>query len=432
MNGRSRRLLYLLLPALLAGCGAPPLLPGATSDRVTALGEGAFPERLGMKRATVLSYQAVNNNLQGSLPSDLDVMEKVIDPAAMNIVVEADTLNYRFDWTKGFENVGYRNKDKAYRFFVTGDAREGQYASPYLDMPDPDSGSGSHLRSFVEWGFSRYPARLKVLDIRSHGHGPLGIADDFASKSRIFLPELQHAISKGLEGQLDVLTTKACLMASVETGFQLSDCTKVLVGSEDGMLTRAKMDSLLYRNLDLAAKASSPQEFAVAYVEKAMALQQPDRRTATTLSAIDLGKLKAVVAPMREVGAALRALSPERKPEIAAAFAKSRNWGSAQTQTDLADLCANLETLGDPRLARAASEVRKVVSSAVLVARADADNQAGSHGLTILTRITTGDDAANQKLFAEYKRTAFDRETGWSEILAALGAFGPLRKDKNG
>lgn len=432
MGDRSRRLMFLLLPALLAGCGAPPLMPGATWDRVTARGEGSFPEKNGLKRATVLSYQAVNNNLQGSLPFDLDVMENVIDPEAMNVLVEADTLNFRFSWAKGFENVGYRNKDKAYRFFVTKDAREGQYASPYLDMADPDTGSASHLQSFVEWGFSRYPGKLKVLDIRSHGHGPLGIADDYVSKSRIFLPELQGAIEQGLKGQLDVLTTKACLMASVEAGIQLSGCTKVLVGSEDGMLTKATMDSLFYRNLDLAAKASSAQDFAIAYVNKGMDLQQPGKRTATTLSAIDLGKLKAGIAPMRELSSALLALAPQRKAEIEAAFATSRNWGRAQTQTDLYELCTSLEKLGDPRLAKACSGVKQAVSSAVLVARADADNKSGSHGLTILTRITTGDDAANSMLLTQYKRTAFDRDTGWSKVLEVLGAFGPPREDKNG
>lgn len=432
MGDQSRRLIYLILPVLLAGCGVPSPFPAAAPDRVTARGEGAFPEQLSPKKATVLSYQAVNNNLQPSLPFDLDVMERVIDPEAMNVLVEADTLNFRFSWAKGFENVGFRNKDKAYRFFVSKDGRQGQYASPYVDLPDPDSGSASHLQSFIEWGFARYPARLKVLDIRSHGHGPLGIADDYAAKSRIFLPELQGAIEQGLKGPLDVLTTKACLMASVEAGFQLSDCTKVLVGSEDGMLTNAKMDSLMYRNLDLAAKASTPQDFAVAYVTKAMALQQPGKRTATTLSAIDLTKLKAVIAPMRELSAALVALLPQRKAEIEAAVSTSKNWGRAQTQTDLFELCTNLEKLGDPRVGRACSVVKKALSSAVLVAKADADNQAGSHGLTILTRITTGDDAANGMLFTQYQRTAFDRETGWSKLLEGLGAFGPPREDKNG
>ncbi|HEY9854925.1 MAG TPA: clostripain-related cysteine peptidase [Stenomitos sp.] len=432
MGDASRRLIYLILPAVLAGCGVPSPFPATSPDRVTARGEGAFPERLAPKRATVLSYQAVNNNLQSSLPFDLDVMESVIDPEAMNVLVEADTLNYRFSWAKGFENVGFRNKDKAYRFFVSKDVRAGQYASPYVDLPDPDSGSGSHLQSFIEWGFSRYPARLKVLDIRSHGHGPLGLADDFSSKSRIFLPELQAAIEQGLAGPLDVLTTKACLMASVEAGYQLSGCTKVLVGSEDGMLTNARMDSLLYRNLDLAAQATSPQDFAVAYVKKAMALQQPDKRTATTLSAIDLTKLKGAIAPMRELSAALLALLPQRKAEVAAAVAASKNWGRSQAQTDLVELCTNLERLGDPRVGRACTDVKQALASAVLVAVADADNQAGSHGLTILTRITTGDDAANGQLFAQYQRTTFDRETGWSKVLEGLGAFGPPREDKNG
>lgn len=423
---------------LLAGCSAPALFaPGAQGDgsfRAKAA-EGDFPASSPLKASTVLSYQAVDNNLQGSLPSDLDVMEQVVDPKAMNLLVSADVFAFRFSWARGFEKVSHREKGGAYRFFVTPDTRDEAYASPYVGLTDPDSGSASHLQEFISWGFGKYPGRLKVLDIRSHGHGPLGIADDFHSRTRIFLPELHGAIKQGSGGKgVDVLTTKACLMASVEVGYQLSDSVKYLVASEDGMLTRSGSDSLFYRNLDVLAKspAITARDFATAYVTKGMALQQPELRTATTYSAVDLKALPASIAPLKAMSRALLALMPTRKAEIQAALNGSRNWGRAQTQTDLYDLCEKLEALRDPALSQACAQVRRELGAAVVVALSDEANRAGMHGLTILTQLTTGDQAMNEGLFARYKRTAFDREVGWSKVLEALGPYGPERKDHNG
>ncbi|HEY9899566.1 MAG TPA: clostripain-related cysteine peptidase [Pantanalinema sp.] len=433
------RLATLALSAgMLAGCSAPAIwAPGVQADGTlrAKAAEGDFPASSPLKASTVLSYQAVDNNLQGSLPADLNVMEKVVDPRTMNLLVSADVFAFRFSWARGFEKVSNRDKEGAYRFFVTPDGRDEAYASPYVGLADPDSGSAAHLREFISWGLGKYPGKLRVLDIRSHGHGPLGIADDFHSRSRIFLPELQGAIKQGSDGKgVDVLTTKACLMASVEVGYQLSDSAKYLVASEDGMLTRTGSDSLFYRNLDLLAKspAITARDFAAAYVTKGMALQQPELRTATTYSAVDLSKVPAAISPIKAMSNALLSLVPSRKAEIQAALAASRNWGRSQTQTDLYDLCEKLEALGDPALTQACVQVRRSLGAAVMVALSDEANRAGMHGLTIMTQLTTGDQAMNEALFAQYKRTAFDREVGWSKVLEALGAFGSERKDHNG
>ncbi|MBO9540682.1 hypothetical protein J7643_08835 [bacterium] len=434
----SRLALFGLTVSMLAGCGAPSLMgPGAQGEGTfrAKASEGDFPASSPLKASTVLSYQAVDNNLQGSLPSDLDVMERLVDPKHMNLLVSADVFAFRFSWAKGFEKVSHREKGGAYRFFVTPDARENAYASPYMGLSDPDSGSAGHLQEFVSWGFGKHPGRLKVLDIRSHGHGPLGIADDFHSRTRIFLPELHGAIKQGTGGKgVDVLTTKACLMASVEVGYQLSDSVGYLVASEDGMLTRSGQDSLFYRNLDVLAKnpTVTAREFATAYVTKGMAIQTAELRTATTYSATDLRKVPAAIAPLKAVSRALLALMPTRKAEIQAALESSRNWGRSQTQTDLYDLCEKLEALRDPALSEACAQVRRALDGAVVVALSDEANRAGMHGLTVMTRLTTGDQATNEALFAQYKRTAFDREVGWSRVLEALGPYGPERKDHNG
>lgn len=442
MSAARRTILRLatlgLAISTLVGCSAPAVFaPGGSGDGTfrAKVSEGDFPASSALKASTVLSYYAVDNNLQGSLPSDLDEMERVVDPKRMNLLVSADVFAFRFSWAKGFEKVSHREKGGAYRFFVTPDSRENAYASPYVGMADPDTGSASHLQEFISTGFGKYPGRLRVLDIRSHGHGPLGIADDYHARTRMFLPELHGAIKQGTAGKgVDVLTTKACLMASVEVGYQLSDSVKYLVASEDGMLTRSGSDSLFYRNLDVLSKtpAITARDFASAYVTKGMALQTADFRTATTYSAMDLSKVPAAMAPLKAMSRAMLALMPTRKAELQAALNGSRNWGRSQTQTDLYDLCEKLEALGDPALSQACAQVRAQVDGAVVVALADANNRSGMHGMTIMTQLTSGDQATNEALFAQYKRTAFDREVGWSKVLEALGPYGPERKDHNG
>ncbi|HEY9765037.1 MAG TPA: hypothetical protein V6C82_01675, partial [Chroococcales cyanobacterium] len=101
----------LALTAFVAtGCSAPmssSLVHSYPSKAFRALGgEGDFPASAPLKPLTFLSYQAVNNNLQGSLPSDLNTFERAIDPATTNILVEADTLNLAFSMKEGFKNVG--------------------------------------------------------------------------------------------------------------------------------------------------------------------------------------------------------------------------------------------------------------------------------------------------------------------------------------
>lgn len=424
-----KKIQLLMLSLLLAGCASPyaSLSHGKTSAFQAKGGEGVFPATAPVRPITFLSYQAVNNNLQGSLPADLETFEQM-DSAKYNLIVEADTLNLAFTHQTGFQNVGHKNKNLGYRFFVTSDPAAGIH-SPYRELDDPNTGDGAHLQEFVSWGFNAYPGKLRVLDIRSHGHGPLGIADDFKAKSTIAIPAVQAAISKGLKNEkLDVLTTKACLMATIEVGIELSPSVRFLVASENGMMTQPGKDSLLYRSLP--KMPASAREFAVSFVQEGMKLQG-DRRTVSTLSALDLEKSRALLSPLKELRSALLLL-PQRKEEIKQLVASARNWGRAQTQTDLYDLADKLERLNDPLTTQACRKVKAALEACVMLSITDEPNRAGAHGLTILTQLNTGDAAIDQARFLEYQKTAFDREVGWSRLLEILGFSGPERKNNVG
>ncbi|HBN08794.1 MAG TPA: hypothetical protein DD435_09140 [Cyanobacteria bacterium UBA8530] len=427
--------LLALIAILATGCSAPlstPLGQSSMPKSFRALGgEGDFPASTAPKSLTFLSYQAVNNNLQGSLAPDLNAFERAIDPATTNILVQADTLNLSFSLKEGFKNVGHANKNRGYRFFVRPDEQE-SFLSSYQDFADPNSGDGRTLQDFISL-FASYPSRLQVLDIRSHGHGPLGIADDYKSRSNIALPDLQAAIQLGLNGKkLDVLTTKACLMATIEVGYQLSKNVRFLVASENGMTSRSNQDSLLYRSLDKVDEETSPREFALRYAREGMALQSDARRTVSTLSVLDLEKTEAIAAGMAEVTKDLLLLLPSRKTEVAQIFANCRNWGRAQTQSDLYDLVDKLEKLGDKKLSSDCERVKSAILPAVAFNLTDEKNRVGAHGLTILTQLNSGDPALDKAGIERYRNTAFDRKVGWSKVLEFTGISGPERKDNLG
>ncbi|HEY9766119.1 MAG TPA: clostripain-related cysteine peptidase, partial [Chroococcales cyanobacterium] len=267
----------------------------------------------------------------------------------------------------------------------------------------------------------------------SHGHGPLGIADDFKSRSNIPLPDLQAAIQGGLAGKkLDVLTTKACLMATIEVGYQLSNNVRFLVASENGMTSQANQDSLLYRSLSKVDKDFSPRDFALFYAREGMALQSDARRTVSTLSVLDLEKTESIVTSMQDLTKDLLPLLPSRKTEVAQIFAGCRNWGKAQTQSDLYDLVDKLEKLGDQKLSSDCEGVKAAILPAVAFNLTDEKNRVGAHGLTVLTQLNSGDPAMDRAMIERYRNTAFDRKVGWSRVLEFTGISGPERKDNLG
>jgi len=100
------------------------------------------------------------------------------------------------------------------------------------------TGRDSTLRNFVTWAQSRYPARHYALIISDHGQGIAGVALDRHLPYIFWWPdgdylkpsELQKAL-KDVK-KLDLLYMDACLMGTVELGYQLRDLVDFYVASE--------------------------------------------------------------------------------------------------------------------------------------------------------------------------------------------------------
>jgi hypothetical protein len=94
-----------------------------------------------------------------------------------------------------------------------------------LNMGDPAT-----LSFFVKYVMENYPAEKYALVLWDHGHGWLGVCDDWISKDRLTLSEITLA----LEGyRLNLIGFDACLMSMIEVAYSLQEVANVMVASEE-------------------------------------------------------------------------------------------------------------------------------------------------------------------------------------------------------
>ena len=141
---------------------------------------------------------------------------------------------------------GLDNEPGVSRFYVLedkDDVRVGsvlKYKGTQADAGAPDS-----LVDFAQWTMKHYSAEHYALVIWNHGAGWSGVSYDDNTHHGMDLPEVRSAPERICadfeEGRhIDVLDFDACLMATLEVGYELRDTVDYLVASQavepgDGM-----------------------------------------------------------------------------------------------------------------------------------------------------------------------------------------------------
>ncbi len=175
---------------------------------------------------TVLVYMAADNNLWQNAALDVNDMESVDIPSNLKLVVQTDMP----------DSSPYPGGQ---RRLIRKDTYP-QISSPVLaDLGPIDSGDPQTLKSFVNWGFQRYPAERKMLVIWGHGDNwfkanePKWICPDDGSGSLISVcnGELRLALT-GIP-QLDILLFDACSMQSLEVLAEVQNTADYVIGSEE-------------------------------------------------------------------------------------------------------------------------------------------------------------------------------------------------------
>lgn len=101
------------------------------------------------------------------------------------------------------------------------------------ELGEINMGSYSSLYDFLHYAKENYPAERYILSLYNHGGGWIGACWDFTDNHDWLSPDdMQIALRKA--GGVDlVFFSGVCLMATVETAYELRDCADAYVASEN-------------------------------------------------------------------------------------------------------------------------------------------------------------------------------------------------------
>lgn len=187
---------------------------------------------------TLMYYLAVDNDTETGLSTQLLRLAKAQQAVSgVNIVALADGNRCWGSSTcqSGPNSRYYRFQDGLPQISLPPDCQS-------VNMCELNTGSPSTLREFVQWSQANAPADRYALIIYGHGSGVSGLALDQKNKEydggdpdldQLSLAEVRQALDGLIK--LDVLFAYACLMATIEAGYEWRSIAEYYVASEQLM-----------------------------------------------------------------------------------------------------------------------------------------------------------------------------------------------------
>ena len=166
--------------------------------------------------------------------------------------------------------------------------------------PELNSGDPNTLTNFIKWAKGNYPADRYALVIIGHGNGLSGIArDESSNEDRINPQELRMVLQNS--GSLDVLYLEACLMANLESTYQVRGLVDYYVASESkGYIPRDHSSYLV----DIS-RSTDPYQLAEgmanSYFQEYTEQWNPDNYP-SSVSIADMSKIEDVVQAANALG----------------------------------------------------------------------------------------------------------------------------------
>lgn len=292
------------------------------------------------------------------------------------------------------------------------------------------------LADFIKWGKQNYPADRYAVVLWSHGGGwkadkaARGVLQDLGSgQGMMSVRDVAWAVQEA--GGVDLINFDACLMAMYEVAYEMRHAARVMVASQEVIPgTGNPYDAVLNRLV------ANPNQDAVALatgiVSDYDSFYRARNRDATTLSAIDLTRLDALDAELRETAALLQDSLATERLNIEAARDASAYYNYASNH-DLIAFADGLATrAGSVALRTQAAELAAAARAAVLSSRVfvtPGSTVSGSNGLAIY--IPSADTTTAEELSAYRSTLSSNVAAGagrtWSDFVTPLatGSTGP-------
>ena len=169
---------------------------------------------------TVMVYMA-GNTLEDFGIQDFLEMAKVGSNSRVHVVVQ-------FDRTAGGDSSFGNWTDTRRGLIHAGDKPNALWGN---SIGEVDMGNANTLKNFVDWGTSSYKADHYALVMWGHGDG-LNVSYDDQTDDGISGSELGSVLGS-TGNKVELVGTDACLMATTEFAYQISNNAAVFVGSQE-------------------------------------------------------------------------------------------------------------------------------------------------------------------------------------------------------
>lgn len=394
---------------------------------------------------TVMVFMNAKNDLECFGLQNFEQMAEIGSTAQVNMLVD-------FGRPKSHQNCG--NSPESWsglrRYRVTAGmkatADESIKGFHWLDGPDADMGNEKTLSDFIAWSMKSYPAKHYMPIIWNHGQGfrllltrtgnarlgtspassvaltdarpPItggvrSISFDLDSGHHLFNSDVSQALKENSNQPIDVLGFDACLMSMIETGYQMKNVARHLIGSEE----LEPGNGWNYTTLLKSLQGAGPSADSIAKDLEAT-YQKENEEQHATLSMINLDAMddlaKAVSGWAEDLTRALQnnATKMRERNALSKARADCKSYGrwyrttdpALQSSVDLHRLAAlDAANSGDPSVRAAAQKVVSLIESRNLVGSRYASQISndefgyGSWGLAIYFPTTLADFKADSE-----------------------------------
>lgn len=325
------------------------------------------------KKWTVLIYMNGKNDLEPFAIENFQELAKVGSTDNVKFVVQmgrpirrpqGDSMAQTFDGWSG-----------AKRFLVTTNIEPTAQNAMMDAMPTPERvnmGDPQQFEDFLRWGKARFPADRYAVVIWNHGQGYRlivasnninagdgapsfsqqyssagsyrSVSYDEDTRSILYNSDVRERLAAVFSrSELAVVGFDACLMAMIETAYELASVTPLLVASEELEPGRGWNYEVLARRLT-GAPDMSDRAFATMLVDMYKERYGDDEET--TLSVIDLDKITAAASAVSQVAEALRSNLTVTEPWVSAArqSLNAYNFSRMPVSIDAISFLASLES----------------------------------------------------------------------------------------
>ena len=315
------------------------------------------------KAWTLMFYIAANNDLKEFLLQERESLRL----AARNLNVNILAL-----WDDNMNLFGSK-----YMVFAPWGVQE--ISKPELNTGDPQT-----LRDFVTWAMQEYPANHYALIISNHGQGFSGTSiDGFSHGDWLTVKETYQALL-GIYPRLDIIYMHACLMATLDSAYQLADQADYYIASESQGWVPIRYDYFItgmpeHRTEVSAIRSdTSPTELALAMAES-YAYQMkftPQGQTPSTISVIKLSEITDVAVAASDLAGLLKNRMGTVKTALNSIWEDVQRFDESWPQWEIntADRAADLyhfaslvsQRISDAEIQGAAWNLMNKISAAVL------------------------------------------------------------------